>query len=70
MEENQINELVHSFITYDYNNLSINTEELDDGKFFSIATIEKNLGKQIFTPNFEAEFKLIKAISHPEIKKI
>jgi isopentenyldiphosphate isomerase len=64
------NELVHSFITYDYNNLSINTEELDDGKFFSIATIEKNLGKQIFTPNFEAEFKLIKAISHPEVKKM
>ena len=62
-------ELVHSYITYDDNELSINTEELDDGNFFSIATIEKNLRRQIFTPNFEAEFKLIKAISHPEIKK-
>jgi isopentenyldiphosphate isomerase len=56
------NELVYSFITKNYNNLSINKNELDDGKFWPIATIEKKFGEHIFTPNFEAEFKFLKPI--------
>jgi len=56
------NELVHSYITYNYDNISINKDELEDGKFWSTAAIEENLNKHIFTPNFEAEFKLIKSI--------
>jgi len=31
------------------------SDELDDGRFWSIAEIEENLGKGIFTPNFEGE---------------
>ncbi|HGE71289.1 TPA: NUDIX domain-containing protein [Candidatus Poribacteria bacterium] len=30
--------------------------EIDDGRFWSIDEIEKNLGRGIFTPNFEQEF--------------
>lgn len=32
------------------------SDELEEGKFWSIAEIEASLGKGIFTPNFESEF--------------
>lgn len=39
-------------------------EEIDDGRFWSQENIEKNIGKGIFTPNFEQEYiKLKKAIA-------
>jgi len=62
-------ELVYSFITNNYDNLSINQNELDDGCFWTIPDIEKNIGKQVFTPNFEAEFKLLKALLLPPKKR-
>lgn len=33
------------------------SEELDGGRFWTIAEIEDNLGKDVFTPNFESEFR-------------
>ena len=33
------------------------SEELDGGKFLSIEEIKANIGKEVFTPNFESEFK-------------
>ena len=33
------------------------SEELDGGKFWSIEEIKANIGKEVFTPNFESEFK-------------
>jgi isopentenyldiphosphate isomerase/intracellular septation protein A len=49
-------EFVFCFIT-DYNeSISINRDELDDGRFWSIREIKDNLGKSIFTPNLENEF--------------
>lgn len=33
------------------------SEELDGGRFWSIEEIKDNLGKGVFTPNFESEFK-------------
>ena len=33
------------------------SEELDGGRFWSLEEIKENLGKGIFTPNFESEFK-------------
>ncbi len=33
--------------------------ELDDGRFWSIDEIEANLGKDVFTPNFESEYRLL-----------
>lgn len=34
-----------------------NTEELAGGRFWSKKEIEDNMGKDIFTPNFESEYK-------------
>lgn len=36
------------------------SEELDGGRFWSMEEIEQNIGKGIFTPNFESEFEKIK----------
>lgn len=36
------------------------SDELDGGRFWSMEEIEQNIGKSIFTPNFESEFEKIK----------
>ena len=33
------------------------SEELNGGRFWSLEEIRANLGKELFTPNFESEFK-------------
>jgi isopentenyldiphosphate isomerase/intracellular septation protein A len=56
-------EYVFCFITVFNGNLCANKEELTDGRFWSQAEIRSNLGKGIFTPNFEEEFhKLSKVL--------
>lgn len=35
------------------------SEELDGGRFWSLCEIHENLGKGVFTPNFEGEVKLL-----------
>jgi len=52
-------ELVFCFITHYHGDMIINKTELDDGKFWSHTEIKNNLGKRIFTPNFEEEYKRI-----------
>jgi isopentenyldiphosphate isomerase len=52
-------ELVYSFKGSSENHPDINLEEIDDGRFWSLKEIKKNLGKDIFTPNFEHEFNLL-----------
>jgi len=37
----------------------INKEELTDGRFWSCREIEENLGKNIFTPNLENEYRTV-----------
>lgn len=56
-------ELVFSFTAL-YNAMPVfNRQEIDEGRFWPINEIRKNLGKGIFTPNFENEFPvLLKAI--------
>ena len=56
-------ELVFSFRAI-YNATPVfNKQEIDEGKFWTIMDIRKNLGKGIFTPNFENEVPvLLKAI--------
>lgn len=34
--------------------------EVVDGRFWKISEIEENLGKEVFTPNFELDFKKLK----------
>jgi isopentenyldiphosphate isomerase len=52
-------ELVFSFTAL-YNAMPVfNKKEIDDGRYWSVGEIRKNLGKGVFTPNFEYEFPLI-----------
>nr|HPR31089.1 NUDIX domain-containing protein [Prolixibacteraceae bacterium] len=49
-------ERVYSFLTYDYKGIHLHSDEVTEGKFWSRNQIEANLGKGVFTPNFEREF--------------
>jgi isopentenyldiphosphate isomerase len=55
-------ELVYSFTGSSTHLPLINPDEIDDGRFWSIKEIQKNLGKNIFTPNFMFEFDLLNPI--------
>jgi isopentenyldiphosphate isomerase/intracellular septation protein A len=52
-------EFVFSFVTHFNGQLNIDKEELADGRFWTVAEIKANLGKGVFTPNFEVEFNKI-----------
>jgi isopentenyldiphosphate isomerase len=55
-------ELVYCFLTTDFDKITLNKEEVDDGKFWPVSQIRDNLGKQVFTPNFEKEFEFLDCI--------
>lgn len=40
--------------------LTPDPEELDGGDWWAISDVDENLGKGVFTPNFESEFKMIR----------
>ncbi|MDR3651559.1 MAG: NUDIX domain-containing protein [Paludibacter sp.] len=50
-------ELVHSYYTIYDGPIQIDPIEISEGKFWKINDIENQIGKQVFTPNFEQEFK-------------
>jgi isopentenyldiphosphate isomerase/intracellular septation protein A len=50
-------ELVFSFRTTSNEVPVVDRNEIDEGKFWSIREIKNNIGKGIFTPNFEDEFQ-------------
>ena len=50
-------ELVNTFRTVYNGEIQPDTEELDGGRFWSMEDIKTNLGKNVFTPNFEQEFR-------------
>jgi len=52
-------ELVFAFITIS-KTIDFNKDETDGGRLWQIAEIDDNIGKGIFTPNFEFEFNLMK----------
>jgi isopentenyldiphosphate isomerase/intracellular septation protein A len=53
-------ELVYYFISYDFQKIRLHSDEVEEGKFWSPAQIEKQMGHNIFTPNFEFEYRLLK----------
>jgi len=53
-------ELVYMFITNYDNEIKVNKQELDEGKFWSVNEINKKLGADVLTPNFELEFDILK----------
>lgn len=56
-ESNRERELVYSFTGSSNSIPLISNDEIDDGRFWSVQEILDNLGKNIFTPNFEYEFR-------------
>jgi isopentenyldiphosphate isomerase/intracellular septation protein A len=53
-------ELVYMFVTYDFKNFKVHSDEVEEACFRTKNQIENNIGKGIFTPNFEFEFRLLK----------
>ena len=58
-------ELVYMFITVTSLEPVINPEEISEGRFWSMQSIEKNLNKGIFTPNLEHEIRMIRKSGMP-----
>ncbi len=54
-------ELVNTFRTVYEGPFTLDAEELDEGRFWSLQEIEAHLGKGVFTPNFEGEYKRLKS---------
>ncbi len=53
-------ELVYMFTSSDSNGIGIQSDEVDELRFWTKNQVEKNLGKDVFTPNFEHEYHLLK----------
>jgi len=49
-------ELVYTFVCETNEELTPDQEEISDGRFWSFKEIRENIGKGVFTPNFEKEF--------------
>jgi isopentenyldiphosphate isomerase len=52
-------EFVFCFVTHYNQPITINKEELVDGRFWLHSEIKNNLNKGVFTPNFEEQYKKI-----------
>jgi isopentenyldiphosphate isomerase len=58
-ESSRERELVFSFVTVSDYLPVINRDEIDEGEFWPVDEIRRNIGKEIFTPNFEKEFGIL-----------
>ena len=54
-------EVVNVFTTIYEGTITPDHDEVSDGRFWRLPEIEDNLGKGVFTPNFEGEFLKLKA---------
>ena len=55
--------MVNTFTTIvSADSIRIDKDEIDEGRFWTFAEIDENIGKNIFTPNFESEYKRLKQI--------
>jgi len=52
-------EMVHSYYTIYDGDILADPTEISEGKFWDIKEIENQLGKNVFTPNFENEFRMV-----------
>lgn len=53
-------ELVYLFVTHDFKNYNVHSDEVVEARFWTKNQIENQLGMGVFTPNFEHEFLLLK----------
>lgn len=59
-ESKQEKELVNTYMTVYDGEVLPDPVEISEGKFWALNEIEVNLGKGLFTPNFESEFLKIR----------
>jgi len=52
-------EMVYVFTTTDYQGIHLHSDEVEEGRFWTRKQIEKNMGKNVFTPNFEYEYEVL-----------
>ena len=55
-------ELVYMFTTNDTQNIGIQSDEVEELRFWTRKQVEINLGKDVFTPNLEMEIQLLKEL--------
>lgn len=60
-------EQVNVFLTMFDGIITPSPDELDGGRFWTLREIESNLGKGVFTPNFEQEFQRVVRNHLPEV---
>jgi isopentenyldiphosphate isomerase/intracellular septation protein A len=53
-------ELVYVFVSHDFKTIHLHSEEVEEGRFWTLKQIDENIGKNVFTPNFEQEYQLLK----------
>jgi isopentenyldiphosphate isomerase/intracellular septation protein A len=53
-------ELVYLFTTSDFKNFRSQSNEVSEARFWTKNQIEKHLGTDIFTPNFEVEYEMLR----------
>jgi isopentenyldiphosphate isomerase len=56
-------ELVNAYFITSGESPVINKDEIEEGRYWSVDEIERSIGKNIFTPNFEHEFKIVSSTS-------
>ncbi len=54
------NELVYMFITHDTRGVAVQSEEVEEIRFWTKNEIERSIGSGMLTPNFEFEFAILK----------
>ncbi|MBI9102850.1 MAG: NUDIX domain-containing protein [Spirochaetales bacterium] len=52
-------EMVNSFSTFWDGPINTDPAEIEEGRFWHFEEIDENLGKGIFTPNFEYEYRML-----------
>jgi len=53
-------ELVYVFVSHDFKSINLHSDEVEEGRFWTLKQIDSNIGQNIFTPNFEYEYQLLK----------
>ena len=53
-------EMVNVFAAVGSYELNPDLDEVDEGRWWPVEEIDANIGKNVFTPNFESEFKMIR----------
>jgi isopentenyldiphosphate isomerase len=58
-ESSRERELVNTFSTISDEIPQLDKDEISEGRFWTLKEIKENLGKNLFTPNFEHEFGML-----------